>query len=83
MLTVLSAGLTGSGSGTGVMFELYSVRGTGEILHSGGWTMLTAVNLMLFSLLHNPCSRNQKHKMDTGFYLFARYPWIYISLSYY
>jgi ferrous iron transport protein B len=22
----------------------------------GGWTLLTAVNLMLFSLLHNPCS---------------------------
>ena len=22
----------------------------------GGWTVLTAVNLMLFSLLHNPCS---------------------------
>jgi ferrous iron transport protein B len=22
----------------------------------GGWTTLTAVNLMLFSLLHNPCS---------------------------
>ena len=21
-----------------------------------GWTLLTAVNLMLFSLLHNPCS---------------------------
>ena len=21
-----------------------------------GWTMLTAVNLMLFSLLHNPCA---------------------------
>ena len=22
----------------------------------GGWTLLTAVNLMLFSLIHNPCS---------------------------
>ncbi len=22
----------------------------------GGWTLLTALNLMLFSLLHNPCS---------------------------
>jgi ferrous iron transport protein B len=21
-----------------------------------GWTMLTAINLMLFSLLHNPCA---------------------------
>ena len=23
---------------------------------AGGWTLLTAVNLMLFSLVHNPCS---------------------------
>jgi ferrous iron transport protein B len=28
----------------------------GEVLRAGGWTVLTAVNLMLFSLLHNPCS---------------------------
>lgn len=28
----------------------------GEVLtHAGGWTLLTAINLMLFSLLHNPC----------------------------
>jgi ferrous iron transport protein B len=26
------------------------------ILTAGGWTLLTAVNLMLFSLIHNPCS---------------------------
>lgn len=26
------------------------------ILRSGGWTTLTAVNVMLFSLMHNPCS---------------------------
>jgi ferrous iron transport protein B len=26
------------------------------VLQAGGWTLLTAVNLMLFSLLHNPCS---------------------------
>jgi ferrous iron transport protein B len=29
---------------------------TGEVLRQGGWTLLTAVCLMLFSLLHNPCS---------------------------
>ncbi|MEE8135361.1 MAG: ferrous iron transporter B, partial [Gemmatimonadales bacterium] len=28
----------------------------GDLLRAGGWTLLTAVNLMLFSLLHNPCS---------------------------
>jgi ferrous iron transport protein B len=55
MLTVLTAGLAG-GEGAGVMFEFDSVNATGEVLRAGGWTLLTAVNLMLFSLLHNPCS---------------------------
>lgn len=55
MLTVLVTGISG-GAGAGVMFELDSANATGEILRAGGWTLLTAVNLMLFSLLHNPCS---------------------------
>ncbi|MFA9391722.1 MAG: nucleoside recognition domain-containing protein [Prolixibacteraceae bacterium] len=55
MLTVLVTGVSG-GSGAGVMFELDSANATGDILRAGGWTLLTAVNLMLFSLLHNPCS---------------------------
>ena len=55
MLTVLVTGLTG-GEGAGVMFELDSVSDTETILRAGGWTLLTAINLMLFSLLHNPCS---------------------------
>jgi len=56
MLTVMSAGITGVGGGEGVMFELDSANMTRDILIAGGWTTLTAVNLMLFSLLHNPCS---------------------------
>jgi ferrous iron transport protein B len=56
MLTVLSAGINGIGSGTGVMFELNSAGDTANILNAGGWTLLTGLNLMLFSLLHNPCS---------------------------
>lgn len=41
---------------TGVMLEL-DARTTHQVLTQlGGWTMLTAMNLMLFSLLHNPCS---------------------------
>ena len=55
MLTVMVDGISG-GAGTGVMFELDSVNDTADILITGGWTLLTAVNLMLFSLLHNPCS---------------------------
>ena len=56
MLTVMSASISGVGAGNGVMFELDSVTQTGAILRSGGWTLLTGINLMLFSLLHNPCS---------------------------
>ncbi len=55
MLTVLTSGVSG-GAGAGVMFELESAAATGEVLRAGGWTLLTAVCLMLFSLLHNPCS---------------------------
>lgn len=55
MLTVLITGLTGAGEGAGVMFEA-DLESTKAILVAGGWTLLTAVNLMLFSLIHNPCS---------------------------
>jgi ferrous iron transport protein B len=56
MLTVLQFGLSGFSSSGGVMFETDSIDATGHILKAGGWTTLTAINLMLFSLLHNPCS---------------------------
>ncbi|MFO8035464.1 MAG: nucleoside recognition domain-containing protein [Anaerolineales bacterium] len=56
MLTVMTTGLSGVGEGAGVMFELESVAKTMEIFRAGGWTLLTGVNLMLFSLIHNPCS---------------------------
>lgn len=56
MLTVANLGLAGLGAGDGVMFELESVADTAVILQAGGWTLLTGINLMLFSLLHNPCS---------------------------
>lgn len=56
MLTVLSAKLSGIGGGAGVMFELDDANGVADVLRAGGWTFLTGLNLMLFSLLHNPCS---------------------------
>lgn len=56
MLTVMVTGVSGVGEGAGVMFELDSVADTSAILVAGGWTTLTGINLMLFSLLHNPCS---------------------------
>ncbi len=56
MLTVMSFSMTGIGEGAGVMFELDSTADTANILFHGGWSALTGVSLMLFSLLHNPCS---------------------------
>jgi ferrous iron transport protein B len=43
--------------GTGQMSEMDSFDDIGRLLvDQNGWTLLTAVNLMLFSLLHNPCA---------------------------
>ena len=40
---------------TGVLTEVGSLAELGGILISHGWTWLTALNVMLFSLLHWPC----------------------------
>ena len=43
--------------GTGQMSEMDSFADIERLLvGQNGWTLLTAVNLMLFSLLHNPCA---------------------------
>jgi ferrous iron transport protein B len=43
--------------GTGTMTEVTTFEEIRRILvDQNGWTLLTAVNLMLFSLLHNPCA---------------------------
>jgi ferrous iron transport protein B len=56
MLTVLVSGAPGVGEGAGVMFELDSTTDTAALLRGSGWSLLTAVCLMIFSLVHNPCS---------------------------
>jgi ferrous iron transport protein B len=56
MLTVLTGHLAGVGEGAGVMFEFDSATAVSDLLRGAGWTTLTGLNLMLFSLLHNPCS---------------------------
>lgn len=55
MLTAMVLGDASLGEGAGVMFEV-SDGEIATILQAAGWTTLTGVNLMLFSLLHNPCS---------------------------
>lgn len=41
---------------TGSLTEFTSIESLREILLSHGWTYLTALNVLLFSLLHWPCS---------------------------
>ena len=53
MLTTLMLG--GSGSEAGVLME-GGASETFAILQSGGWTLMTGVCVMLFCLLHHPCS---------------------------
>ena len=55
MLSVLVSGQADLGEGAGVMFEGDNA-GIHQILVNAGWTMLTVVSLMIFSLCHNPCS---------------------------
>ena len=55
MLTMMTGGA--SGVAPGVMVEFETTSQTAEVLIGmGGWTLLTGINLMLFSLMHNPCS---------------------------
>ncbi len=44
-------------TGAGMMIEIDSLSELqGLLVGQEGWTLLTAASLMLFSLLHNPCS---------------------------
>ncbi|GAB4541552.1 MAG: nucleoside recognition domain-containing protein [Anaerolineales bacterium] len=49
MMVYMGAGTMVSGPGSNsAIYDL--------LVHGNGWTLLTAVNLMLFALLHNPCA---------------------------
>lgn len=39
----------------GTLVDLEELSSIGEILVQNGWTLLTAINVMLFTLLHFPC----------------------------
>ena len=57
--TILMLTLNAAKSGlaqNGVMLELEDAQIQQVLTGLGGWTLLTGINLMLFSLLHNPCS---------------------------
>ena len=54
MLIALMTGASDVGAGAGVLFE--DEAAMHALFQANGWTLLTGVNLMLFCLLHNPCS---------------------------
>jgi ferrous iron transport protein B len=56
LMLTLTLGRNIAGAQAGVMLELDDAQVYTVLTQVGGWTLLTAVNLMLFSLLHNPCS---------------------------
>jgi ferrous iron transport protein B len=56
LMLTLTLGASAAGAQAGVMMELENAQVYQVLTQLGGWSLLTAVNLMLFSLLHNPCS---------------------------
>lgn len=42
--------------GSGTLIDLEDTFAIGEILKQNGWTFLTAINVMIMTLLHFPCS---------------------------
>jgi ferrous iron transport protein B len=56
LMLTLTLGTALSGARPGVMLEMNDAQVYTVLTQVGGWTLLTAINLMLFSLLHNPCS---------------------------
>ena len=41
---------------TGSLVDMENTFAIGEILKQNGWTLLTGINVMIFTLLHFPCS---------------------------
>ena len=61
----------------GVMPNVDSFSSLREIFINNGWTIITAINVMLFSLLHFPCATTlYTIKKETGSYF-----WTFISFA--
>lgn len=61
----------------GTLVDMESLQSIFEILSANGWTILTAINVMLFSLLHFPCGTTLLTiKKETN-----SWKWAFISLA--
>ena len=53
--------------GSGTLVDTESTMAIGQILVQNGWTLLTAINVMIFALLHFPCTTTlMTIKKETG-----------------
>lgn len=56
----------------GILVQIEDIASISNILISNGWTILTAINVMLFSLMHFPCSTTLiSIKKETGSWKWA------------
>ena len=60
---------------SGTLISLDDIASVSVILRQNGWTILTAINVMLFTLLHFPCSTTLLTiKKETG-----SWKWTFLS----
>ena len=53
--------------GSGALVDLENTFAIGQILIQNGWTLITAINVMIFTLLHFPCTTTlMTIKKETG-----------------
>lgn len=51
----------------GMLVDMDNITEIGQILVQNGWTLLTAINVMIFTLLHFPCATTlMTIKKETG-----------------
>ena len=61
----------------GVLVNLEDLNSIGEILRQNGWTLLTGINVMIFTLLHFPCSTTLLSiKKESG-----KWKWTFLSFG--
>ena len=61
----------------GILVNMEDTFQIGEILRQNGWTLLTGINVMIFTLLHFPCSTTLLSiKKETG-----KWKWAVLGLS--
>ena len=60
--------------GSGTLVDMESTMAIGQILVQNGWTLLTAINVMIFTLLHFPCTTTlMTIKKETGSWKWAAF----------